>query len=438
MAYDIVVGRDEADLKEFGKKGTIYIGRGYVKMGQVTSLSNRILLDVNRSHVILISGKRGSGKSYSGGVIAEEISNLPEELAKNISVLIFDTMGIFWTMKYENEKDEKLLDEWGMKPKGLDVNIYTPAGFYKKYKDEGIPTDFSFTIKPNELNASDWANVFGINLNDPVGIIIEKAIDNLKGKDYDIEDIIKEIKNETTVSYDARNAAENRFNAVKNWGLFGREGFKISEIIKPGEVSIIDISCYTYVAGNWSIKALVIGLICRKLLVERMAARKEEEFEALKQRVSIFEELPERKYPLLWIFLDEAHEFLAKEGTTPATDALVQLLREGRQPGISLVLATQQPGEIHKDVLTQSDLVISHRLTAKPDIEALNVMMQSYLIKDLQQYLNDLPDLKGSAIILDDNSERIYPMRVRPRFSWHGGEAPSVLRKKRELDLGLE
>jgi len=111
----------------------------------------------------------------------------------------------------------------------------------------------------------------------------------------------------------------------------------------------------------------------------------------------------------------------------------VQLLREGRQPGVSLVLVTQQPGEIHKDVLTQSDIVLSHRLTAKSDIDALNSMMQSYLLSDLQSYINNLPRLKGSAIILDDNSERIYPMRIHPKRSWHGGEAPSAIKVKKEL-----
>ena len=40
MSYDIIIGRGEGDKKEFGKKGLIYIGKGYVKMGQYNSLSN--------------------------------------------------------------------------------------------------------------------------------------------------------------------------------------------------------------------------------------------------------------------------------------------------------------------------------------------------------------------------------------------------------------
>ena len=51
-------------------------------------------------------------------------------------------MGIYWTMKYPNKRDELLLAEWGFKPKGLDVKIYTPAMYYKAYKEKGIPTDF--------------------------------------------------------------------------------------------------------------------------------------------------------------------------------------------------------------------------------------------------------------------------------------------------------
>ena len=96
-------------------------------------------------------------------------------------------------------------------------------------------------------------------------------------------------------------------------------------------------------------------------------------------------------------------------------------------------MATQQPGQIHKDVMTQSDLVIAHRLTAKPDIESLNEIMQTYLTKTIKQQIDDLPNLKGSAIILDDNSERIYPIRVRPRFTWHGGEAPTAVKAEVKL-----
>ena len=111
MPYDIIIGRNISDKKILESKGLTFIGKGYVKMGQYTSLSNKIFMDIARSHVILVAGKRGSGKSYTLGVIAEELSNLPKEANQNIASLIFDTMGIYWTMKFQISKINKRTDD---------------------------------------------------------------------------------------------------------------------------------------------------------------------------------------------------------------------------------------------------------------------------------------------------------------------------------------
>ena len=75
MVYKIVLGRTENDKKKFGDKAAIFLGRHYVKMGQVTSLSSNLLLDVAKAHVILVSGKRGSGKSYTVKVFVKATEN---------------------------------------------------------------------------------------------------------------------------------------------------------------------------------------------------------------------------------------------------------------------------------------------------------------------------------------------------------------------------
>ena len=127
------------------------------------------------------------------------------------------------------------------------------------------------------------------------------------------------------------------------------------------------------------------------------------------------------------------HEFLPREGFTPATDALQTLLREGRQPGISLVLASQQPGKIHTDVMTQSDIVIAHHLTAKLDVDSLGTLMQSYMREGLDKAIANLPSVKGAAVIFDDINERLYAIRVRPRITWHGGSSPTILKEKKKF-----
>ncbi len=438
MPYNIIIGRDDEEKKRFGEKAAIFLGRHYVKMGQTTSLSNNVLLDVARSHVVLVLGKRGSGKSTSLGVIAEEMLSLPKEISKNIAVVIVDTLGIFWTTKFPNKRQEHLLKDWGMKAKGFDAKIYVPSGYYIDYKKRGVPADFSFSIKTSELNSSDWCSVFGLNLNEEIGVLIDRALRNIK-EDYDIPDIIRMIRKDRRAEKKTKNAAENRFLAANNWGIFSKEGSEIKDLIKAGQVTILDISQYTQVAGNWSIKGLVLGIIARKLLAERIAARKVEEMASImKSERYLLSKEDEKPANMIWLMIDEAHELLPKTGENPAKDALIQLLREGRQPGISMVLATQQPGGLARDALTQADIVISHRLTAKTDLEALNSIMQTYLLQDIQKYMNDLPNLKGSAIILDDNSEKMYGMRVRPRHSWHGGEAPSALVVKKDILEGMK
>ena len=435
MPYDIIIGRTKSDKLKYGNKGLIYLGKGYVQMGNYTSLSNNIYMDVVRSHVMLIAGKRGSGKSYSIGVLAEELSDLPKEVRDNIAPLIFDTMGIFWTMKFKNEKELILLEEWDLKPRNLPVTIWVPHGYFEEYEKRQVPVDKKFALAVTELAIEDWLSIFELSMIEPVSILIQKIITLLKRKgDYDLDDMIEEIKNHKDSDIMLKEAGMSLFHAAKSWKVFAKkteQPTKVSELIEAGKTTVLDLSIYPS-SSIFNIRALIIGLISKKLFEERMLARKKEEIDSIEYGIDYNKE-SKKELPLIWIFLDEAHEFLPNDGKTPATNALIQLLREGRQPGLSLVLATQQPGVIHRDVMTQSDIILSHKLTNKNDMQALNEIMQSYFIDTIQKSMKTLPDSKGAAILLDDNSERLYQLRIRPRFTWHGGETPTSVNLKEKF-----
>jgi len=429
MPYDIVVGRDKEDKERFGDRGLIYIGKGYVKMGNYVSLSNKLWLDVVRAHVILIAGKRGSGKSYSIGTIAEELSNLPEGVKENIAPLIFDTMGIFWTMKYKNDKDTALLEEWELKAREMPINVWVPMGYYDEYEKRKIPVDKKFALAVNEMDVEDWLGIFDLKMIDPVSVVIQKVVFDLlaTGEDFDLDDIVNSIRRDDEAGDEVKKSTIALFEAARSWRVFARKGedeTKISDLVVAGKTSVLDLSMYSSTA-SFNVRALIIGLVSRKLFNQRILARKKEEIDDIHHGLGKSDE--KKEMPLVWMFLDEAHEFLPSDEKTPATNSLIQLLREGRQPGISMVLATQQPGVIHRDVMTQSDIVLAHRLTNKNDITALNEIMQTYLLETIQKEMRELPDFKGSGIILDDNSERLFPIRMRPRLTWHGGEAPKAL-----------
>ena len=433
--YEIIIGRTESDKKRFGKKATIFLGKHYVRMGQTASLASDILLDVNRSHVVFVCGKRGSGKSYTLAVICEGMLDLPQEIKQNLSFIIFDTMGIFWTLKYPNTKQRDLLKQWNLEPKAFDPVIYVPSGLFEQTKAQGLPADLPFSLLPSELSEIDWCQAFGLDPLSPAAVLIDRIINELKRnkKRFTLDDIISAVRKDKKADKHTKDLVESNFERAKAWGLFSEKATPIAELAKPGKVSIIDISCYATMPGTFGVRALVIGIISRKLFMERMAARKLEEYAAIKEATTLLAEKPaKRKIPLVWLFLDEAHEFIPRDKKTAASDALITILREGRQPGISLVLASQQPGKIHTDVMTQSDVVIAHRLTAKIDIDALGLLMQTYLRRSLDKEIDSLPRVKGAAIIFDETVERLYPMRVRPRMSWHSGEAPTALREIKE------
>jgi len=411
---EIIVGRSSKDIEKYGKKGCVFLGKMIVGRGAEAHLTNPIIMDVMRPHVIGIFGKRGSGKSYTAAVIAEEIMDLPEDIRKNLSVILIDTMGIYWSMKEPNDEALLLLKDWGMKPKGYLSRNIVPVGLADFYRSLGIPFDSTFAIKPSELSAADWCLAFEIDLYSMEGILIQRALGKLEGE-YGIEDIIKTIERDKRAPEKEKLALGNRFNAAQGWGIFAKEATPIEEFLKPGIATVLDVSLQ-----GWAVRNLMLGILARKVYEARIAARREEEMARIAGKVV-------RKVPLTWFIMDEAHNFLPAEGKTAATDPLLLLVRQGRQPGISTVFITQRPAKLHETALAQADFIISHRLTAKPDLDALSTIMQAYALEDIKKMIGNLPKPPGSAVILDDVSERLFNIQVRPRMSWHAGGTPVAL-----------
>ena len=414
---EIVIGRDFDDLEKYGTKGTIFLGKHIVGTGEDAHLTSPLLMDILRPHVICISGKRGQGKSYSMMIFVEEISKLPDEIKKNLCALSVDTQGIFWTMKSPNEQQIDLLTEWGLKPKGFDVNVLIPEGQKHIFDSAGVSYDDVFYIMPHELTSEDWLNVFELSPVDTPGILLQRAVNKLKKskKEYTIDDIIEYVKKEKWFEKE-KLVVENYFLGAKGWGIFGQRKKSIKDLIlQPGKLTILDVSITPQ-----NVRALVVGLLSSQILEERVKARRLEETAKIEERKI-------ERTPMCWILVDEAHNFVPAEGKTPASDVFAKIVKEGRQPGITTLFATQRPDKLHPDVLAQADLVISFRLTSKADIDALKAIMQTYILFDIDKYLTELPKYKGAGIILDDNSERIYRFRARPRQSWHAGSSPVAL-----------
>ena len=377
--------------------------------------------------------------SYTMGSIAEGLAGMEKDVAENLSFVLLDTMGVYWSMKYPNKKESDLLKKWGLEGEGFDVQIYVPGGFFKKYQEDGVPVDYPFYIQPRELSVEDWMNAFKLHTDDPVGVAVQRIVNiALESEEsFGLDDLIQYTKDDERLDEQTKLAVENRFENARTWGIFSKKGTPIKDLLTGGKVTVMDLSPYVAMPGGWDVKSLTLGIISKKIFVHRMLVRKREElFDIINKTQVVKEEEVKEDLPMPWLIVDEAHEFLPSEGTVPSSQSLITILREGRQPGVSLILATQQPAKIHTDAITQSDIVLAHRLTASFDLEALDKIFLSYNNKGSKALFNSMPRTKGCAIIMDDKNERLHTMQVKPRTSWHGGEDPSAIREvKDEFDL---
>jgi DNA helicase HerA-like ATPase len=397
--------------------GILKIGR-YLALDK--SLGADVCIDALRPHAILICGKRGYGKSYTMGTMIEELSSLSPEVKMNIASLVIDTMGVFWTMRHGNEKEAILLARWGLPSHGFDLDVLVPAGNVKQYDDQHINVK-PFSISASGLSGYDWCSLFGVAPVSPLGVLLIKTIDELKEKksDYSLSDIlVATIEDaDTTILH----AAQNYFCAARSWGIFDEKEFSIAGILKGGKVVILDLSSLE----NHNIRAITVKILGKKIYEERIKARRAYE------RKEMGDISAEKGMPMVWMFIDEAHTFLPRESETPATSVLVnEWLRQGRQPGLSVVFATQRPSALHSDVMSQSDMIICHRLTAQDDIAALEAIHPTYMREGISDQLKKMGTDKGVALIIDDISEASHLVKMRPRKSWHGGEEPSALGDK--------
>lgn len=424
----ITVGRDDSDVEEYGEeKGTALMGKHILGEKKEAHTANPVRLDIARPHVMGIFGKRGQGKSYTMGVLAEELMNADRYVQDNISTIMIDSMGIFWSMKNPNDEDAVILDRWDLTPQGLDVDLYIPEGHRQMFRDREIPFDRTFAVKPGELNSGDWTLAFDIDPTEPAGILLERAINELqrkKGTSFSIQDIIETVQDHDEFDINVRRALVNRFQTADGWGIFSVDGTTVDELTRRGAVSILDVSMFENLSRGWSVRSLVVGLLARKILKQRMESKRIEEIEEM-------EGVPTSDSPITWMLIDEAHQYIPDDGMTPASNPLLQWAKIGREPGVSVVLATQQPARINPKVLSQMDIMLTHRLTAQSDINALGEIMQTYMRYDITEYIDNLPRQNGAGVILDDNSERVYPVQVRPRLSWHAGGTPSAIKEGR-------
>lgn len=373
----------------------LYIGR-YLALDGSTGSS--VLLDVKKPHAVVICGKRGYGKSYTMGVLIEEFSTLPETVRNNFAVVLIDTMGIFSDMVHPAHGD---LSQWGLTPAGVRIRQFAPRAFL-----EGLPPGtLPFEIPTGSLSVYDYCELLGIEPLSAHGAAMIGAA--CRCGSFSIDSLSAEIARSDAPD-EVRLSLCGLLSMISRWGLFSSDAdFKI--LLQPGSINVIDLSGYGHDPG---IKSCAVASLARALYDIRVRARRREH--------------SSRDSPLIWLMIDEAHMFINDRGPGATAVLVNEWLRQGRQPGLSLVLATQRPAALGSDVLSQADVIVCHRLTLRDDVEAMEQARPLYVKQSIKEALSRLGSDRGAALVLDDATESFHVIRVRPRFSRHGGGEPDI------------
>lgn len=66
-------------------------------------------------------------------------------------------------------------------------------------------------------------------------------------------------------------------------------------------------------------------------------------------------------------------------------------------------VATQQPSAVDSEILSQCDIIITHKITTRQDVKSLNKLSQDYMGGELKTYMRNIGEI-GQAVYVKDGT----------------------------------
>jgi DNA helicase HerA-like ATPase len=125
------------------------------------------------------------------------------------------------------------------------------------------------------------------------------------------------------------------------------------------------------------------------------------------------------------VVVEEAHNFCPEKGfmKTTSSDILRAIASEGRKFGLGLLIISQRPAKVDKNVLSQCNTQIIMRVTNPNDIRAITKSLAG-IRSELEEEIKRLPP--GIAVFVSPDIPRAVMVQVRARKSKHGGASRDI------------
>ncbi len=127
------------------------------------------------------------------------------------------------------------------------------------------------------------------------------------------------------------------------------------------------------------------------------------------------------------LVLEEAHNFCPEKGfeRTVSSDILRTIASEGRKFGLGLMVISQRPARVDKNILSQCNTQIIMKVTNPNDLKAISKGLEG-ISSDVEEDIKGLSP--GVAMIVSTYIERPILVDIRTRKSKHGGASVPVVK----------
>lgn len=347
----------------------------------------KIKLDLKKAitkHIAILA-KSGAGKSYTVGVLLEEI------IKKNIPIIILDPHNEYSTIKYPNtnKKDIERLEKFCLNPQGFlnQIKEFSP--------DISVnPQSEPITLNINDLKPMDLMNSLPQKLSPGQQSLLFNILSNLNDR-INFDELIFNISNEEATS---KWSLISLLEHLKKLKLFSPNPTQLKDLVKYKRASIISLK---------GIEPYVQEVFVSHLLKNLFEARKKEEI------------------PPFLLVIEEAHNFCPERsfGEMRTSKIIRTIASEGRKFGIGLCVVSQRAAKIDKNVLSQCTTQIVMKITNPNDLKSV-ISSSEGVDSDSE---NEIQKLNIGTCLLTGIIDIPLKVNVRPRISKHGGESVDIV-----------
>jgi DNA phosphorothioation-dependent restriction protein DptH len=382
----------------------------YGLLGEVGG--RKVALDLNQTHTISLFGVQGGGKSYTLGSIVE-MAAMPipsvNELPHPLATVIFhysptmDYSPEFTSMVSANSEDDQvqaLSDHYGAKPTALrDVILLVPADKLKERRDEhpGIQV-YPLRFAASELQTNHWRFLMG-------------AVGNQATYIRQLNRVMKSLRNNLSLEalrqgLDAvrlpdhlKEMARGRLDLAAE---YIDDTIRIGSLIRPGRLVIVDLR------DEFIEKDEALGLFVVLLQL----------FADAKYEGSNFNKL---------VVFDEAHKYIESPDLVAG---LIEVVREMRHKGTSILVASQDPPSVPVALIELSSQVILHKFNSPAWLKHIQKANASLSVLTPEKMANLRP---GEAFVWSSKAtdeaftRGAVKVRCRPRVTQHGGATKTAV-----------